>query len=407
MTVLSPAQIVGTALLPLAPSGGISSGPSSGAGLGAPLKETWERRAEVKVKTAAERRAALRRAAAAVEARHQTKAQRLASNDRKMVRETGSNLERRQTVGIVAKAVERVAADHPDVDLNTADVREAVAKLKHFHPGRTIGEIVERAAVWDMAFKEDPIGARELMLEELVRLPSESFRPYEPAKRVDGMRGTVARARQQQEDAASLKVAVRQYGPNLPHLLQQLARWDQALREDPHNATARLAASTGAPVSVRQVHAHAAKMEQQAAYQQRFHNIIQGLQLAIEGGHLGYVDEDVLQEMAEIMALPNFVHNQADALDTLKRAAAIARHPQHKRLTGKKAAPAPERRDPGQMSISGAPGHGQGNYVDRERGKRSTREAVANAMGSPIRHQPRSESVRTVREALAHAQGAL
>lgn len=409
MTVLSPAQIVGTMpLLPLAPS---SSGPS-GTGLGHRIDTDWSRRADVEAGRRKDRKAALSKAAAAVEEKHQTKAERLASNERKLVRTTGSNLERRHTAGIVAAAAEKVAADHPDVDLNTQDVREAIAKLKHYHPRHTIGEIVERAAVWDQVFKDDPIGARELMLEELVKLPPECFRPYEAAQSSNGrIYGTVSRAAQKHEDAESLKVAVRQYGPNLPHLLQQLARWDQALREDPHNATARLAASSGAPVSVRQVHAHAAKMEKQAAVQQRFDNLAYGIQLAIDGGHLGHVDEDTLQEMAAIMALPGFQHNQADALDTLKRAAAIARHPQHQRLTGKQAAPVVERQsDAGQKSIGGAPGHGQGeNAFDDRRGQRSTRDAIREAIspGSSSRHQPRRDPIRTVREALASAQGAL
>ncbi|WP_316178252.1 MULTISPECIES: hypothetical protein [unclassified Bradyrhizobium] len=407
MTVLSPAQIVGTMpLLPLAPS----SGPSSGVGLGGAIRETWERRAEVRVKTAAERKAALRKAAAAVEARAQTKQERLANNERQLVRTVGSNLERRWTHSTVASAMEKVAADHPDVNLDTAEVREAIAKLRHYHPRFTIGEIVERAAAWDRAFKEDPIGARELMLEDLVRLPLESFRPYEAEKRAEGMRGTVQRARQRHEDAESLKDAVKTYGANLPHLLMQLQRWDQSLREDPHNASARLAASTGAPVSVRQVQEYGAKLERQAAYQQRFDNMMHGLALAIDHGHIPG-DEDTLQEMAAIMALPTFQHNRTDALDTLKRAAAIARHPQYKRLTGKQAAPVVEKpSDAGQRSIGGAPGHGQGeNAFDDRRGQRSTRDAIREAAepGSSSRHRPRRDSIRTVREALASAQGAI
>lgn len=364
MTVLTVQQITGTAMLPLAPS---SSGPAA-PGLGHRIDTQWAR-ADIRAKMQAERKAALRKAAAAVETRATTKAERLAKTERN--RETGSEAERRQTRGMVAKALEKVAAAHPDVNLTAADTREALAKLKHYYPGKSAGEIVAEAAKWDAAMRDDPVAGREAMLEHYSKLSPEHFKPYEPVKQAAGLRGSLQRARQDQEDAQSLAAAQKRYGAALPHILAQLERWDSSLRADPVAASARLAVSQGAPVTERQVPAYlAARAEKaHAAHVAKRHaEILKGIDLAIHHGVIPG-DEEHLANVAAVLAHQDFKHHPTDGLATLRAASAVAA--QLPRRSANRSD------DAGTKSISGGPGPGQGGRASRSAaGAGSTRDSI-------------------------------
>lgn len=375
MTVLSPTQIVGMALPSLAPSS--SSGPS-GSGLGAPISVDWSRAADARgVKTQKERKAAIAKAKKAVESRAETKRERLAKNQSN--RDTGSNAERAATKGSVAKAMAAMEGAPSDTDISDNDFRAVREVLKQRYPGRPLSDIIANGERIEADFKADPVQARQKLVASYSHAPGQTnMAAFKAPVYEKGLRGSLQRARADQADAEDIKAAQEKYGRNLPQILAQLESWDRALHMDIGRTSAKLAAEYGAPATEEEVPVYLAAQEQKAHaahLAQRHANIQKGVHLAIEQGHIPG-DEDTLEEMAAVMKLPQFQHNLSNPLDSLKRAAAIAAHPDHKRITPRKGGKS--KRDPGQMSISGAPGTGQGGRASRtEAGQGSFRDSMA------------------------------
>lgn len=375
MTVLSPAQIVGTALPSLAPSAPMSSGPA-GAGLGGAIHDTWQRGGQtLSNKRQADRRSALRKARKNVEERAETKAERLARQQG--ARTTGSEAERRETRGSVAKAAAAFADVPMDKEFSGEEYRALRERLRQRYPGRKLSDMLAEAAKFEQMLMDDPVQAREVLHAGYSRAP---FLPhYVEPKHASGLRGSLQRARIEQQDALDLKEWVALYGRRLPQILADLEAMDRHLTTDPAMASARIAAKFGAPAIDAEVGPYlvrqAAKAEKERL-QTEFNNRHRGVQLAIEHGHVPG-DDETLNEIAAIMVSPQFEHHPTDGFGNLKRAAAITQHPEHKWLTGKKAA-AKQKRDPGQLSISGGapPDH------SRNKGTGGVRDSIARVRGA-------------------------
>ena len=163
MTVLSPTAIVGMALPSLAPASS-SAGPS-GAGLGARIDVDWRSHSDAKrVKTAKELRASLAKAKAKVEARAETKAERLARQEGP-ARQTGSDAERRDTRGSVAKAAAALADVPMDSDFSGKEYRDTRIMLRQLYPGARLSDILAKAAELEQLLVDDPVNAHQSTLE--------------------------------------------------------------------------------------------------------------------------------------------------------------------------------------------------------------------------------------------------
>lgn len=141
------------------------------------------------------------------------------------------------------------------------------------------------------------------------------------------------------------------HGARLPQILAEIEITDHKLHQNTNYEAARLAARHGAPVIEAEIEPYKAKMAQKAAEQQ-FQAKLRGVDLAIQHGIISG-DPDDLNEIAAIFQLPAFQHS-ADGMDNLKRAAAIAHHPNHVRITPRSAT-TKARSDAGKKSISGLP----------------------------------------------------
>jgi hypothetical protein len=375
MTVLSPTQIVGMALPALAPS---SSGPVGGSNIGTYAGTDWQYSRTAKVaKTKQERRNALAKARQAVEARGETKQQRL--ERAASARDTGSELERRATRNTVAKAAAALVDVPMDSDFNTAEFRAIREKLRQRYPGAKLSDMLAQAAGLEKMLMDDPVQAREALIAAYARVkPAAEFVAPTRSK---GLRGSLQRARQDQEDAQDLKDWVALYGKRLPQIMAELEVTDSSLRANAPDASAKLAARFGAPAIASEVPAYLVRMEQKAqqkALQQMYDNRVKGIQLAIQHGHLPG-DEDTLEELAEVLKLPQFQWDHSDMLGSLQRAAKIATHPDHKRISPRKGGKSGRSgRDAGSLSINGGPGAGQGGRASsKERGTGTFRDSVA------------------------------
>lgn len=390
-TFAKPFTIAPLAPLAVAPVATASGG---GAGLGAPISVDWStKRTAKEADIRKQRRSAIERARHSAEAGWTrpgvlTKAERLALAKSKGTRETASEAERRKTRGSVAAAMEKVLGAPSgkisnDKELFDANTREAIDKLRHYHPGKSLAEIVAQAEKFDAAMRDDPVAGRELLLAAYASLAPEHFAKFKPAEKVAGLKGSLQRARQAQADAEELRAAQEKWGAHLPNILQQLERFDENLRLDPVGTSARIAASQGAPVTERQVPAYEKKQAEKRAaaeHQRRQENMHRGVVEAIKGGHLPS-DESTLNEIATILKDPDFHRHLQDYpvkndFEKLKRAAWFAQHPDRVWLSGGKR---PGRngprggRDPGAMSISGS-APGAGHTASRSQG--GVRDAI-------------------------------
>lgn len=381
MTVLSYQQITGLAPAPLAPS---SSSPSSGSNIGSYAGTDWSYNSdERKAALGKQRRAAIAKAAKTVEDRPaQTKSQRLANAQYKTGadRDTGSNAERRATHSSVAKAAASLANEASDSMFSDPDFRAARAALRQRYPHGKLSDMCELAAALTERLNEDPAAAFLEIQGAYSRLPLQRGKPVEFAK---GLRGSLQRAQVDQADAADLADWAQRYGKRLPDVIKELAALDAALSSNTVFEAAKLAARYGAPANdseVPEYEVHMAAKQAQKAHaaqaKQDFDARCKGVQMAIERGLIPG-DEPTLNEIAEILLhkYGTFQHT-TDKLGDLQRAAAIAKHPDHRARKVEVA----RRERAGQKSISGAPGTGQG--ARDVRGKGGVRDSIARVRGA-------------------------
>ncbi|WP_409188841.1 hypothetical protein [Bradyrhizobium sp. RDM4] len=394
MTVLTPAQIVGTALPSLAPSpvssGGHSSGPSSagrsgssngpaGAGLGGAIKDTWVDAGRAKeIKKRADRRASIAKARKEIEGRTETKAERLA-RQQGAARLTGSSVERQHTRTSVGRAAAALADVPMDKEFSGEEYRSLRERLRQRYPGRKLSEMLTEAAKLEQMLLDDPVQAREALHAAYSRA---QYAPtYVDPKYASGLRGSLQRARLEQQDGEDLKDFIAKYGRRLPQILAELEVMDRALTDNPAHASAKIAARWGAPVIESEIAPYVAKQEakaQQVQLQAHYNNICKGINLAIEHKIISGKEDD-LNAMAEVLHHADFPWDQHKArgehweLYALRHAHDVAQQ-----LRGSKG-----KRDPGQMSISGGPGVRQQPYAAaRDRGTGGVRDSIARVRGA-------------------------
>jgi hypothetical protein len=213
--------------------------------------------------------------------------------------------------------------------------------------------MLTEAARLEQMLLDDPVQAHQILVASYSR--AGHLRPYQEPDYARGARGSVQRARQDQEDMQDLKEWVAKYDARVPKILSELEILDRELHKDPNYAAAKLVARHGAPAIQAEIRAYQAKMAEKA-HQQRYNNMLKGVDLAIQHGHIPG-DEDSLNEIAAVLGHPQFQHD-GDGLSTLKRAAAIAAHPDHVRLTPRTPAKPAAKSDAGTKSISDAPNMG-------------------------------------------------
>jgi hypothetical protein len=364
MTTLSVSQIVGIA--PALSGGGSSSG--SGAGLGGAIHDTWQNRAIAKtVDAAKERRKAIRAARAKVEARGQTKRERLAEAP---VRTTGSEKERADTRGVVAKVAASLDGAVMDTDISTKEFRKIREVLRQRYAGKSLSSMLAEAQKMEAMLLADPVQGREALLAAYSRAaPTAVFVEPQHAK---GLRGSLQRARQDQQDAEDLAHWTARYGKRLPAILAELEFTDRALRENAAHASAKLAVRFGAPALESEVEPYRARQHQKYVAR-RADELAPVVDSLISQGHVPG-DEDHLNEVAAVLQDPKFRHDPTDAAKTFWRASQIARHPDHRRITPRTVTPARDSTRAGQKSISGGPSAGQG--ARSEKGTGTIRDSV-------------------------------
>jgi hypothetical protein len=366
MTVLSVSQIVGAGIAPLS-VGGSSSGPS-GAGLGGALHDTWQNRAIAKkVDTSKERRKAIAKAKAKIEAKYATKAERLAAEA--PVRTTGSEVERASTRGSVTKAAASLDSVPSDKEFSTNEFRKIREVLRQRYQGKSLSSMLAEAAKMEAMLLDDPVQGREALVAAYSRAaPTTAFVEPQHAK---GLRGSLQRARQDQQDAEDLAHWTARYGKRLPQILAELEYTDRALRENAAHASAKLAVRFGAPALESEIEPYQARQHQKQVARRADeigHTVVDAL---ISQGHVPD-DEDHLNEVVAVLQDPKFQHDRTDAAKTFWRASQIARHPDHARITPRAAPTA--KNDAGRKSISGGPSAGQG--ARNEKGSGTIRDSV-------------------------------
>jgi len=374
MTVLSPAQIVGTALPSLAPAPN-SSGPA-GSGLGARIDVDWQSNSRQKeIKKRDDRRAAIAKARKQVEGRNETKAERLA-RQQSGGRVTGSDIERRETRGIVAKAAASLADVPMDKEFSSDEYRALRERLRQRYPGKSLSSMLTQAATIEQMLLDDPVQAREALHAAYSRA---AYMPtYVEPKYASGLRGSLQRARIEQQDAEDLKNWIAKYGRRLPQILADLEVIDRQLTIDPAMASAKLAVRFGAPAVDSEIEPYKAKQAakaEKAQLQARFDSICQGIQLAIKHEIISGKEDD-LNAMADVLQHPTFPWDDHKsrgehwALYALRHAHEVARQ-----LRGQNSS----KRDPGKMSISGGSPHVP---RDRDRGTGGVRDSIARVRGA-------------------------
>jgi hypothetical protein len=356
----TPFVIAPLAPLALAPPPTLESLPENSIRI-SPVSSDWlGTRHDHGVKVRAERRSAIVRAREKVESGWSrptgplTKRERLAATNLKGTSTTGSPEERRSVLSSVQKAAALVNEIPSDKEIGDSEYRMNRDALRQRYPGRSLSDMILTAEQTEAAFKDDPVAARSAIIARYALLPHENLPKYRAPVYDASPRGSMQRARQDQADAEELRAAESKYGKHLPQILAQLEAFDRGMINDPSNTSARLACAYGAPATYEQIPAYKAQQavkQQAAALEQRHDNIHRGVQEAIKAGHIPG-DEATLSEIAAVLQDNRFQHSP-NGFDTLKRAAAIATHPDHVRLTGKIAA---KRNDAGTKSISGSPG---------------------------------------------------
>lgn len=298
-----------------------------------------------------ERRGVIERAAAKVRERDEpgksSSSTQFMTKQERLARETGSEAERRSVRGVVAKAAEKVGAvpTREETLAARAELRKAVETLRQRYPGKTASDFVKIAKDWDAAYKTDPVGTRERILEAYARVSPENTRDFVEPEKAKGARGSVRQAMRDQEDAADLAEFEKEFGSKLPAVLSELVRHDEALRRDPVGTSARLAANYNAPVTPRQEAEYVARQQAEQARQEQARIVHHGLAQIIERKLLpGLDDEKTLHAIADVLESKDFKRT-GDRGKDLEKAHAIVMANQAK-------APADDR---GTKSISGAP----------------------------------------------------
>ena len=366
-------------LAPLAPltQAPASSAPSGGPGLGAEIRNDWStRKRDIEAGVRVARRSAVERARHSVEAGWSrpgqvSKQERLRAPTSKGLRDAGSPKERNATKSIVAKATAAVQNVPSDTDISNAEFRQVRARLRQAYPGAKLSDLLTEAAKLEQMLIDDPVNAHAVLFAAYSR--TKPAKEYVEREHAHGLRGSIQRATQDQQDSEDLAAWIAKFGKRLPGILAEILETDTALRANPNFAAAQLAARHGAPILD---HEHAAYQRKQAA-KQAYSNIYAGVNAAIAHGIISGDGGD-LDLMGDVLMHPNFPwaehrkRGEHANLYALRHAHEVVQQIRR----GKAAAPA-RGSDAGSKSISGAPGAG---HVS-PRGTDGVRASVNRAMG--------------------------
>lgn len=351
-----------------------------------PVGSDWsEKRRDKEATQRQELRSTIKGARTKVEARgegaerpHMTKRERLAQAESKGTRLTGSEDERRDTRSTVRKAMEKLGYDDvSDREENVSargEMRKAVETLEQRYPGRKASDFVKTAKDWEAAYRADPVGTREKILEQYAKVSPENFRDVKESEKAPGARGSVRQAMRDHEMMSDLAQFEKEFGNKLPAVLSELVRHDAALVNDPVGTSARLAANYSAPVTAEQQRAYEAKQAQEAHQRQDSANVHRAIELVIQHNVLPHMDDDaVLNGIADVLISPSFKRT-GDRLQDLRNA--------HAAVMARKANSAGNRyanSGAGNRSINGAPSTSGGPGREARASQTAVGKAVSRA----------------------------
>lgn len=342
------------------------------AALPPPVKSDWsatDPAAEIAGKNAGktreQRRATIEAARDRVNAKYETKGERLAKAS-PGTRDAGSLRERNDTRDTLVKAAKTVG-HVPGREENISgreELRKAVETLSKRYPGRKASDFVKIAREWESGFKTDPIGMREKLLETYAAVSPENFpeepkedTKEEPKRGPSRPRDSVRRAMADHATASDLVDFEKEFGGKLPAMLAELVKHDKALVDDPVGASARLSIAYGAPATERQQVAYEQRQAQQRAQQQDSQNVHRALDLIVQHKVLdGFDDDATMSAVADVLESKDFKRTgdrladlKAAHLTVMNRRANSTRHA----AGGKSISGAPSLRQPAEQHRSG------------------------------------------------------
>jgi hypothetical protein len=371
-------------IAPLAP---LSEAPASsggaGPGLGARISNDWgasKRDGEAKVRH--ERRSAIERARHSVEAGWSrpgqiTKQERLAASKSSGRRDTGGLAERRATLGSVAKAMAAVENVPSDTEFSEPEFRRIREILRQRYPGASLSSMLAEGHRMEAMLLDDPANAYQVLLAAYSRAkPAPGY--VEPAYST-GTRGSLQRAKQDQQDSEDLKDWIARFGKRLPAIMAELEYVDRALHSNTNYQAAKLAARHGAPA----VESEIAPYEQKQAAKTRQRSMENIVHQAIAAGLISG-DESVLNDIGDVLLHSDFpwARHVAEGGENF-RYHALA-HAQHVAMAMRDKKPARAGSDAGSRSIGGgspASGHGSPRGP-RMPGTGGIRDSINRAMGA-------------------------
>lgn len=252
-------------------------------------------------------------------------------------------------------------------EMNDEDVRKARRELRDRFPGHSLASRLESFEKWEEAFKRDPIGTREAIMAEYLKMAPQNFSKSKEREYSKDIRGSIDRAEENARDVADLKPYMDKYGKNFPHLLKQLNSIEADLIADPVGTSARLAATYGAPATEAQQQQHEQQQAQQQYRERRVADMHKAFDLIVQHKIMPGIESPELQDkIADVLESKDFVRT-GDPLQDLRTAYVVA---QMDVQIAEKDKPKPSK------SISGAAGAGQQVRGKKQEPSKSNREAL-------------------------------
>jgi hypothetical protein len=327
-----------------------------------------------------ERRASIERAVRG-ETRERSPSGQFQTKQERYDRQVGSEREKASTRGSVRAAAEKVG-HVPTRDENVssrAELRKAVQTLEQRYPGRRASDFIKTAKEWEAAYKVDPVGTREKILEQYAKVSPENFRDVKEPEKARGARGSVRQAMRDHEIMADLAAFEKEFGSKLPGVLSELVRHDAALVNDPVGTSARLAASYGAPTTPAQQAQYEQRQHQERARAQDSANMNRAFDIIIQHKVLpGFETEAMQHAIADVLTSKGF-QRTGDRLEDLKRAHAQVMA--SKTVADRAAGRGNRHFAAGQKSIHGAPSAAQDSTRSSIRPAAGVRAAINRARG--------------------------
>jgi hypothetical protein len=256
-------------------------------------------------------------------------------------------------------------------EMNDEEVRTARRELRDRFPGHSLASRLESFEKWEAAFKRDPVGTREAIMAEYLKMAPQNFSKSKERKYSQGIRGALEKGEENARDLADLKPYMDKYGKHFPHLLKQLNSIEADLVSDPVGTSARLAATYGAPATEAQQQQHEQQQAQQQYRERRVADMHKAFDLIVQHKIMPGIENAELQDkIADVLESKDFIRT-GDPFQDLRTAYAVARMDAQIAEQGKDK-PKPSK------SISGPPGSNQ--QARKQAPAKSAREALERAV---------------------------